>query len=200
HIVCSRYRNHPWHDPPSLFVLSGAGFACEREGSCLRLTAAEPQTSVVISSEPLCRSTKSWELVPRNSMVVVEGVVPTPAAAAASDNGIGTTGERAQAVGSRGGDDDTSKPTSTTPGFGGAGAAAGGRAAAAEEPSGVGLVSSIRYEPLRCHPSDIPAPNDPTFPDPALLPTSCARVRGGGSGNGGGKASGGCLASKAGGG
>ncbi|CAN0041729.1 unnamed protein product, partial [Hapterophycus canaliculatus] len=38
HIVCSRYRNHPWQDPPSLFVLSGAGFACEREGSCLRLT------------------------------------------------------------------------------------------------------------------------------------------------------------------
>lgn len=38
--MCSRYRNHPWHDPPSLFVLSGAGFACEQEGSCLRLTAA----------------------------------------------------------------------------------------------------------------------------------------------------------------
>lgn len=39
HIVCSRYRNHPRQDPPSLFVLSGAGFACEEEGSCLRLTA-----------------------------------------------------------------------------------------------------------------------------------------------------------------
>lgn len=39
HIVCSRYRNHSRQDPPSLFVLSGAGFACETEGSCLRLTA-----------------------------------------------------------------------------------------------------------------------------------------------------------------
>ena len=39
HIVCSRYRNHSRQDPPSLFVLSGAGFACDKEGSCLRLTA-----------------------------------------------------------------------------------------------------------------------------------------------------------------
>lgn len=39
HIVCSRYRNHSRQEPPSLFVLSGAGFACEEEGSCLQLTA-----------------------------------------------------------------------------------------------------------------------------------------------------------------
>jgi len=39
HIVCSRYRNHSRQEPPSLFVLSGAGFVCENEGSCLRLIA-----------------------------------------------------------------------------------------------------------------------------------------------------------------
>lgn len=50
HIVCSRYRNHPRQDPPSLFVLSGAGFACEKEGSCLRLTAAGMSCRVVSCS------------------------------------------------------------------------------------------------------------------------------------------------------
>lgn len=40
HIVCSRYRNHPKQEPPSLFFMAGAGFACDKEGSCLRLTAA----------------------------------------------------------------------------------------------------------------------------------------------------------------
>lgn len=93
HIVCSRYRNHPRQDPPSLFFMAGAGFACDAEGSCLRLTSAEPRTSVVISSEPLCRSMKSWKLVPRNSLVVVEGDAPTTASAAATmPNGDGGGG------------------------------------------------------------------------------------------------------------
>ena len=37
HIVCSRYRNHARQDPPSLFLLAGAGVACDKDGSCLRL-------------------------------------------------------------------------------------------------------------------------------------------------------------------
>ncbi|CAN0104281.1 unnamed protein product [Ectocarpus sp. 6 AP-2014] len=38
HIVCSRYRSHARQHPPSLFVLAGAGLACDEAG-CLRLTA-----------------------------------------------------------------------------------------------------------------------------------------------------------------
>lgn len=66
----------------------------------------------------------------------------------------------------------------------------------------LGLVSSIRYEPLRCHPSDAPAPDDPAVPDPASLPTSCARVRRStngilDSGNGVGMSSMACLVARA---
>lgn len=58
--------------------------------------------------------------------------------------------------------------------------------AADDNPIRQGLVSSIRFAPLRCHPSDAPDPNDPAFPDPAALPTSSARIVRGKSSTGGG--------------
>ncbi|CAM9308975.1 unnamed protein product [Ectocarpus fasciculatus] len=182
HIVCSRYRSHARQDPPSLFVLAGAGLACDEAGS-LRLTAPEPRTSIVISSEPLCRSTKSWELVPRNSMVIVEGAAPaaTPATVdTASTAASGNTKTADRAVASDDGNDHGPIATSSTaaPPSAGAGAVAAPVSTAGTPaiPLGLGLVSSIKYEPLRCHSSDSPPSDDPAFPDPALLPTSCARV------------------------
>lgn len=105
---------------------------------------AEPRTSVLISSEPLCRSTKSWELVPRNSVVIVEGGAPT---------------------------------TATAPGN----TSAGGNTPAATVVR-QGLVSSIKIEPLRCHPSDAPDPADPAFTASSsscssTLHNHCTRVR-----------------------
>lgn len=110
----------------------------------------EPLTSVVISSEPLCRSTKSWQLVPRNSMVIVEG---TPPEAASTANG-----KREE------GDGDTAATAAATP-------------PAQKKGLSLGLVSSIRYEPLRCHASDAPAPDNPASSNPASLLTSCSTVR-----------------------
>ncbi|CAB1104717.1 unnamed protein product [Ectocarpus sp. CCAP 1310/34] len=189
HIVCSRYRSHARQNPPSLFVLAGAGFACDEAG-CLRQTATEPRTSVVISSEPLCRSTKSWELVPRNSMVIVEGATPTaiPATADTAPIAANSNTETADiAVAAEDGTDHGTIATSSTDVSSSAGAAAAAAAApvsttgAREKPLRMGLVSSIKYEPLRCHPSDSPASHDPIFPDPVLLPTFCARVPSSGS-------------------
>lgn len=104
----------------------------------------------MISSEPLCRSTKAWELLPRNSMVIVEGHAPEFASPTVS----AATGCMGTHEGSCGGHDH--------------GAKAG---VVAEQ----GLVSSITVEPLRCHPSDEPGPTDPGF-ECAGLPNWCPRV------------------------
>lgn len=93
----------------------------------------EPRTSVVISSEPLCRSTKSWKLVPRNSMVVVEGAPRVTAPATNRRNGGGFI---------------------------------------EDAPVRQGLVASIRFEPLRCHPSDAPLP---CGGDPAVATAAATR-------------------------
>lgn len=172
------------------------------------LARVEPHTSVVISSEPLCRSTKSWQLVPRNSMVIIEGTAPSTADASTSTADAGSAGMTV-ASGDSAGDDGASEAClqGGSP-SGAADAAAGVDAAtppaARKEPLGLGLVSSITYEPLRCHASDAPAPGDPAFPDPACLPNSCARVprsktsgSAGGSGNGVGNGSMAYLAAKA---
>lgn len=141
----------------------------------------EPHTSVVISSEPLCRSTKSWELVPRNSMVIVEGA--NPSIVDASSTASGDSKEDGGVAVTAGCTGDGASDTCLRARSSGAAAAGDAAADGAATPSargkapGLGLVSSIRYEPLRCHASDAPAPDDPAFPDPASLPTSCARVR-----------------------
>lgn len=202
--------NRPLRPPPLSSRLCFSAYVVCRNirvhGVChepLCLPRLEPHTSVVISSEPLCRSTKSWQLVPRNSMVIVEGSTPAAVDAAASnangdckgDNGV------AAAAGSAG---DGVSDTCFAAGPSGAAAAAGVGAAtppARKKSLGLGLVSSIRYEPLRCHSSDAPSPNDPAFPDPTSLPTSCARVRSTngilGSGSGVGNSSMAYLAAKA---
>lgn len=48
---------------------------------------------------------------------------------------------------------------------------------ARENALGLGLVASIKYESLRCHPSDTPAPDKAVPPNPAPLPTSRSRAR-----------------------
>lgn len=173
---------------------------------CCCSVRAEPHTSVVISSEPLCRSTKSWKLVPRNSMVIVEGAAPS-AVDASTSTADEDGGEDAGVTAPAGSAGDASEARLGGSPSGAADAAAGADAATPpavrKESLGLGLVSSITYEPLRCHASDAPASGDPILPDPAPLPASCARVRrstkdgGLGAGSGAGNASMAYLAAKA---
>lgn len=39
HIVCTRYRNHPVEESPSLYYMSGAGFVFDEESGSMRVTA-----------------------------------------------------------------------------------------------------------------------------------------------------------------
>lgn len=135
-------------------------------------------------------------------MVVVEGTAPFTVEAASTANGDSKEDGEVVSAGSKGGcTSDTylgASPSSTA-----AAATAAATPPAQKKSIGLGLVSSIKYEPLRCHASDAPTPNDPAFPDPASLPNSCARVRqsasgslGSGSGNGIGNSSRAYLAAK----
>lgn len=75
HIVCTRYRNHPRQDPPSLFCLTGAGFACDEEKSCFRVTASgEYHRASFVAEAFLARAPACSALSHRGSI----GVAPPP--------------------------------------------------------------------------------------------------------------------------
>lgn len=107
--------------------------------------------------------------MPRNSMVVVEGEAPVAAApvstVAAAVNENNEDGDGAAAA-----DDCTDSD-------GGASIFPPAR----ENTSGLGLVASIKYEPLRCHPSDSPSPDKGASPDSAPPSISQSSVRCSGS-------------------
>eukprot|EP01083_Nonionella_stella_P071254 191270_1 len=95
-IVCTRYRNHPTQDPPSLYIAHGVQFGgtcrvgdtiCEQfhmhganTGSTGRSAESLQRTrstsmypTVIVSSEPLSyASSDQWHLVPKDHIVVVE--------------------------------------------------------------------------------------------------------------------------------
>jgi len=127
----------------------------------------EPHTSVVISSEPLCRSTTSWQLVPRNSMVVVEGGGPVTVNNAATDATGGKDDDDTVVVADAHEDSSSvgSGTTASAPDDENGDLSDASAPPARKEAVGLGLVSSIKYEPLRCHPSDAPAMKDPALSD-----------------------------------
>jgi len=69
-VVCTRFRNCPNEDPPSLYCAHGSEFSVDSSNNNEFVMKSEGvKDTVIISSEPL--STEGdWKLIPRNHMVI----------------------------------------------------------------------------------------------------------------------------------